>query len=692
MVTDTDSCAFSLSISKKCRRGESNGRNNNIMRCDLNLVVGCMLLGASFAPAVADDATGQDPVCVLKDGLVYELQTDEDGNFDGTAHVVSWVDSITELNIPGEVELVLPETSDDESAARVKAVQRSVIPGDGSSYTITVTVWFTKPKPIHSIIGQISPGLILSSGGRSLSHVYVDSKVRTVGRFMGYKNLKQVLLSAGQRDIVDSMFMDCSNLEAVACPTMIRSIGNHAFAGCTSLKTVSLDDGTSVGNHAFAGCTALSKVDLPWGCHIHSGAFDSCINLCRVDFAPDCYVYGNPFTNCTNLAEVVVKDNYNPRLEVRDGCLLLDRHENRLVSAFPSTISRVTIPVDVREIGETAFAYCSNLKTIVLPYTVEQIGYNAFMACGLERLDTDQLTDFGDNSAYNYQFQDCQNLKKVYIGKNMKAVSARAFYGCNNLTEFVVDPQNDTFYAEGGALYDKYGSLGSRLRCCPPGFEAFTVPDGIVSVGEAAFCGSGRLANVVLPQSLENIGDDAFQNCTALTDVTIPDNVRGVWHGTFCGCSNLETLTIGKGMSYMRGWAFDGCGKLTTLNVLAEEPPYALYREDEENDIFPEMMLRNTTVYVPEASLGKYKESSLWSRFDSLKGMSGIANIDGGHGEKIYTIGNSIVIEGVSDGSIAKVYEADGRLVYSGTNRLISVDAGIYIVIVNGAAQKVMVR
>ena len=46
-----------------------------------------------------------------------------------------------------------------------------------------------------------------------------------------------------------------------------------------------------------------------------------------------------------------------------------------------SKINKITLPENLIEIREFAFANCSSLKNIVIPSTVEYIGYKTFTEC-----------------------------------------------------------------------------------------------------------------------------------------------------------------------------------------------------------------------------------------------------------------------------------------------------------------------
>ena len=79
----------------------------------------------------------------------------------------------------------------------------------------------------------------------------------------------------------------------------ITSIGDGAFAQCSSLTTVDLPNATSIGDEAFAQCSALTTVDLPNATSIGVGAFgnissDAVINLGAAEGEIDGAPWGAP--------------------------------------------------------------------------------------------------------------------------------------------------------------------------------------------------------------------------------------------------------------------------------------------------------------------------------------------------------------------------------------------------------------
>ncbi|MBE6624991.1 MAG: TIR domain-containing protein [Ruminococcaceae bacterium] len=143
-------------------------------------------------------------------------------------------------------------------------------------------------------------------------------------------------------------FYECTSLESVTIPSSVTSIGERAFECCTSLKSITVDgnntayksvdgnlytkDGktliqyaigktetsfaipsgvTTIGEGAFAYCTSLTSVTIPNSVtSIGGGVFFNCASLTSIEIPNGVITIGNyAFTYCTNLTSVTIPDS-----------------------------------------------------------------------------------------------------------------------------------------------------------------------------------------------------------------------------------------------------------------------------------------------------------------------------------------------------------------------------------------------
>jgi hypothetical protein len=196
------------------------------------------------------------------------------------------------------------------------------------------------------------------------------------------------------------------------------------------------------------------------------------------------------------------------------------------------SISKITIPKSVKEIGYGILRECDNLSQILVDkYNTRydsRDNCNAIIETSTNRLlvgckDTkvpDSVTKIG-----YFAFRDCHKLTVIDIPNSVDIIERFAFYGCAKL---------------------------SRI----------TIPDSVTILGEGSFSGCKSLDQIQLPQSIRKIGAYAFEGCSSLKDVSIPLMVSAL-PVTFKNCTNLSRVTIcGK---VNMGGTFIGCKLLEEI-------------------------------------------------------------------------------------------------------------------------------
>jgi len=177
----------------------------------------------------------------------------------------------------------------------------------------------------------------------------------------------------------------------------VTSIGNYAFCGCISLKSITIPNSiTSIGYCAFMTCRSLTSVIIPNSVtSIGMGAFQSCDSLTSVTIS-------NSITKIEDFS-------FN-------GC---------------SSLTSIIIPSSVTSIGARAFADCSSLKSISIPNGVTNIEGETFLGCvSLTSISIpSSVTSIGNNA-----FLICKSLTSVTIPNSVTSIGRGAFSMCLSLT------------------------------------------------------------------------------------------------------------------------------------------------------------------------------------------------------------------------------------------------------------------
>ena len=161
-----------------------------------------------------------------------------------------------------------------------------------------------------------------------------------------------VVVRDGTVSITDRAFENCTGLTGVFLPDSVRSIGASAFSNCTGLTEIALPDGiTRVNGWTFYGCTDLAKIRLP----------ESVVSVGDSAFHNTAWFNGQP-DGPVCLGNILCGFNgEKPKtVTVKDGVRCIADNAFFLCE----NLTKVTLPVSVEEIGESAFDHCSALKDV----------------------------------------------------------------------------------------------------------------------------------------------------------------------------------------------------------------------------------------------------------------------------------------------------------------------------------------
>ncbi len=217
----------------------------------------------------------------------------------------------------------------------------------------------------------------------------------------------------------------------------------------------------------------------------------------------------------------------------------------------------------VTSISENAFFACESLTSIEIPDSVTFIGDYAFYYCN--SLTSIEIPD-SVMSIEDGAFSECGSLTRVEIGNGVTRIGEGAFRDCSRLTEINVSNDNSVYSSDKGVLFNKDKTI---LLFYPTRKKEtnYKVPEGVTSIGEAAFRGCCGLTNVYIPNTVINIGDTAFADCASLKLVDISEGVIDIGYMAFSWCESLESVEIPTSIMSIGEFAFYGCQKLYEMKV-----------------------------------------------------------------------------------------------------------------------------
>ncbi len=317
-------------------------------------------------------------------------------------------------------------------------------------------------------------------------------------------------------------FIDCSTLQTFTIPSTVTFIGESAFLNCTALQSITIPSGVqTIGAEAFANCCDVRSITIP----------ESVVTIGLQAFKY-CAVTKSGLSKNSNTT--------NGMLEGK-GLLICDaEQEDGLLTKGTSAVfcrksaTIVTIPSNVKSIGDCAFLDCCNLTTINIPDSVTSIGYKAFYGCRKPRSLTipNSVRSIGGQA-----FANCRDLAYIKMQSNPNNIGTNAFSNC-----FVV----------GDSLNTRTDLSNYGLKVC-----SSEQRDGLL---------------------LYNDDDETISCRSWATDVSVPVNVDSLREGTFAYCDNLQRITL-----HSIPWIGDSEIKCTTIRLSLNDESFVYMGDNKDN-------------------------------------------------------------------------------------------------------------
>lgn len=221
--------------------------------------------------------------------------------------------------------------------------------------------------------------------------------------------------------------------ENVVVPSGVKSISFGAFMDHTEIKSISLPAGLeSVDECAFYGCTGLKNIHLPESVEsVERLAFGGCTSLEKIYMGKNLKNLAELFAcDCPNLCEFEVSAK-NKSFKVVDG-ILYSKDMKNLILCPQNASGTVSIPDEVVTIKEQSFFECENIKEVNIGKNVKYIDEAAFYGC--KNLKKVNMSD-SVKKIRSYAFSECSSLEDFYVGESVTYIGNGAFYNCNSLSK-----------------------------------------------------------------------------------------------------------------------------------------------------------------------------------------------------------------------------------------------------------------
>lgn len=461
----------------------------------------------------------------------------------------------------------------------------------GQPYTVTAIgeYAFNPSRTITKVSSVFIPATVTSIGRlafrccKSLATVTFaeGSQLKSIGAlaFSGTDPAHPIFTEIQIPDSVETIgtnaFYCCQDLESITLPASLKTIESSAFGSCRNLSEVRLPASlTAIEVYVFDGCSSLETV-------FYDG---SLAQWSRINTSNGFLGYSSP--------SLVMNDYTAQFISVMDEDDPNSPPKTVTITKYTGTESTVILPSTisswpVTKIGEDALKDNTTITSVTIPASVTEIGSNAFAGC--------------TNLTSVHYAGDWRNLT-IQSGNPAVQDAANA-----PLFDFEFTPDNTavivTNYKYNGAAADV--TIPSRYKGKPVttiGHAAFfnsavtsvTIPDSVTSISDDAFVNCPQLTNISIPNSVTYIGFSAFNSCTSLKSITLPSSLSTIQSYAFCNCGNLETIRIPVSVTSIGNCAFDDCPSLMTVTYPGSKKQWDAITKGSNNGVLENHLVCNT--------------------------------------------------------------------------------------------------
>lgn len=273
----------------------------------------------------------------------------------------------------------------------------------------------------------------------------------------------------------------------------------------------------------------------------------------------------------------------------------------------------------LRYVGGHAFFRATGMTgTFYLSSNLEYLGEGAFESCGTDLsgdiIIPSTITEIPESAFRGMGFHNGTN---VILHDGITKIGEGAFAG-TKIKNSIEWPKNLIFI-------EKNAFLESGLN-----IKDFKLPASVKKIAVGSFMQNNISGELILPDNMDALvgsgnSDYGVFAHNAIESVVVGDSYIFLGTGAFVACPSLQKVYLGKNIDYIGNRALARCQSIQTIICMAENPPYV------ESDAFftPDYgaisYYDKCVLQVPEKSVDKYRNASVWNQFKNITAYKELA-------------------------------------------------------------------
>ena len=419
-------------------------------------------------------------------------------------------------------------------------------------------------------------------------------------------NIPSVVEFEGNQYLVtkinDMLFLDNTNLESVALPESLTTLGIRAFGGCQSLKTIKIPSGvTTIPYQCFLECSSLESVTIPEGVTtLGLYAFSNCrfktltlpSTITKIDDGVFSHNNNLRTITCNAVTPPMLGDNvfyYSATSSVKvplqsiaayrqadvwkniseyyvyevisDGVTYRIDDKAAYVRAVDKTVSEICLAENVAfegaqyplyKIADKAFAGNGSITLVTVPATVETIGSNAFDGVTYPIIKIKATTP------------PVLASKLPMLSAIVPPASVKAYKAANYWKDMTIigEGKNDIEVTT-SATVDLTEAIMTQAKITPASVTSIKVHGPLTNDDIINALNTNMRSCYAIDLSdaeIEALPDGAFNGKIGLLEITLPAGLKAIGNNAFRGCFALRNeVTIPAGVQTIGSYAFSGC-------------------------------------------------------------------------------------------------------------------------------------